>query len=573
MKEKTISLCQGKGSLSHNNRDFHPKNVDPSRTKDNVTFVSIPIEQAYDTLFGAAVERYNAKQKRKDRKIQNGYFEYQFNHKISPNVITSADKRKSFYEDVVQIGTKDDTGVGTADAETAAECLKEYMNGFRARNPNFYVFNAVLHVDEATPHLHIDYIPVGHYTRGVDTQNGIAQALKEMGYGMGKDAIARWRQSEYEILKAICSERGIKISEPKKSRGYSYSCEEYKEIQKEKARLTEELRPFREMSLSVQESGIKSTKLPFVNAAKVNIEDLEMLEKEKKAVIVQKAESKRLRDEAIARTAELDEREKQLAVQEADFREQKRQSSAKIEELLKEAEWEKSIAKNTRQRAEMTLSDADRIYNKQININDRLHETEMKLISANKTHQEYVKVLTDIARFFGVSNITDSEAVIEKHQQYIDKVKEFADVMRDEECGGKSWRVNYTPQLLREYFSNIKAKVSELEKENEESKTIISKLKARLDKIRTAFSKVIRAIRMFTSDEYFDELSRKGKALADGICYCTLTEFENSEDSDIAEDVRRPHIDAQIRDTAAQFYEHGTYERSSKVQNRNTYIR
>lgn len=432
MKGKTISLCQGKGSLSHNNRDFHPKNVDPSRTKDNVTFVSIPIEQAYDTLFGAAVKRYNAKQKRKDRKIQNGYFEYQFNHKISPNVITSSDKRKSFYEDVVQIGTKDDTGVGTADAETAAECLKEYMNGFQARNPNFYVFNAVLHVDEATPHLHIDYIPVGHYTRGVDTQNGIAQALKEMGYGMGKDAIARWRQSEYEILKAICSERGIKISEPKKPRGYSYSCEEYKEIQKEKARLTEELRPFREMSLSVQESGIKSTKLPFVNAAKVNIEDLEMLEKEKKAVIVQKAESKRLRDEAIARTAELDEREKQLAVQEADFREQKRQSSAKIEELLKEAEWEKSIAKNTRQRAEMTLSDADRIYNKQININDRLRETEMKLSNANKTNQEYIKVLTNIARFFGVSNITDSEAVIEKHQQYIDKVKEFADVMRDE---------------------------------------------------------------------------------------------------------------------------------------------
>lgn len=249
LKKKAISLCQGKGSLSHNNRVFSPKNVDLSRTKDNITFIQIPIERAYETLFGAAVERYNAKQKRKDRKIHNGYFEYQFNHKISPNVITSADKRKSFYEDVVQIGSKDDTGVGTADAEKAIVCLKEYINGFQTRNPNFYVFNAVLHVDEATPHLHIDYIPVGHYTRGVDTQNGIAQALKEMGYGTGKDAIARWRQSEYEILKAICSEHGIEISEPKKSRGYSYSCEEYKKIQQEKARLTEELQPFREMSL------------------------------------------------------------------------------------------------------------------------------------------------------------------------------------------------------------------------------------------------------------------------------------------------------------------------------------
>lgn len=59
------------------------------------------------------------------------------------------------------------------------------MNGFQARNLNFHVFNAVLHMDEATPHLHIDYIPIRHYKRGVDTQNGIAQALKEMGYGEG----------------------------------------------------------------------------------------------------------------------------------------------------------------------------------------------------------------------------------------------------------------------------------------------------------------------------------------------------------------------------------------------------
>lgn len=106
---KTLSHCQGKGSLSHNNRDFKPKNVDSGRTKNNVTFIKEPIGKAYEKLFGAAVERYNAKQKRSDRKIKNGYFEYQFNHAVSNSVITSPDKRKSFYEDVVQIGTKDDT--------------------------------------------------------------------------------------------------------------------------------------------------------------------------------------------------------------------------------------------------------------------------------------------------------------------------------------------------------------------------------------------------------------------------------------------------------------------------------
>lgn len=233
---KTISHCQGKGSLTHNNRRFSAKNVDSSRTGDNVVFIAQPIADAYDDLFGAAVERYNARQKRSDRKIKCGYFEHVFKRTPAQTVVTSADKRKSFYEDVVQIGAKDDTGVGSADAAVAAECLTEYMNSFQERNPNFFVFNAVLHLDEATPHLHIDYIPVGHYKQGVDTQNGIAQALKEKGHGVGKDAINRWRESERAVLERICKARGIAITAPEKSRG-SLTVEQYKEYAelKEKA--------------------------------------------------------------------------------------------------------------------------------------------------------------------------------------------------------------------------------------------------------------------------------------------------------------------------------------------------
>lgn len=232
---KTISHCQGKGSLTHNNRRFSAKNVDSSRTKDNIIFIEQPIADAYDDLFGAAIERYNAKQRRSDRKIKCGYFEHVFKRSPAQTVVTSADKRKSFYEDVVQIGTKDDTGVGSADAAVAAECLTEYMNGFQERNPNFRVFNAVLHMDEATPHLHIDYIPVGHYKQGVDTQNGIAQALKEMGFGTGKDAISRWRESERAVLEGICKAHGIEIAAPEKSRG-SLTVEQYKEYAKLKAK-------------------------------------------------------------------------------------------------------------------------------------------------------------------------------------------------------------------------------------------------------------------------------------------------------------------------------------------------
>ena len=160
--------------------------------------------------------------------IHGSYYEHLFGVKPCNTVRTAADKRKSFYEDVVQIGKKEDSGYGTEDFQLVADCLKEYMEGFQNRNPNFYVFNAVLHMDEATPHLHIDYIPVGHYKRGQDIQNGIAQALKEMGFGEGKQAIARWRAAEVEVLNKICLEHGIQPLAPEKARG-TLEIPEYKE--------------------------------------------------------------------------------------------------------------------------------------------------------------------------------------------------------------------------------------------------------------------------------------------------------------------------------------------------------
>ena len=239
MKEKRISFGQGKGSLTHNNREFMADNVDPLRTPQNITFVRQPIGEAYDQLFAESTERYNAKQKRNDRKVHGSYYEHLFGVKPCNTVRTAADKRKSFYEDVVQIGKMEDSGYGTEDFQLVADCLKEYMEGFQNRNPNFYVFNAVLHMDEATPHLHIDYIPVGHYKRGQDVQNGIAQALKEMGFGEGKQAIARWRAAEIEVLNKICLEHGIKPLAPEKARG-TVEIPEYKEQRRQNDELAEQ---------------------------------------------------------------------------------------------------------------------------------------------------------------------------------------------------------------------------------------------------------------------------------------------------------------------------------------------
>ena len=152
MSTKTISMCQGKGSLSHNNREFSAKNIDSSRTPNNVVFVQQALSDAYHQLFDEAVEKYNANQRRKDRKIGN-YFEHLFNRLPSKSVITGTNKHKSFYEHLVYIGTRKDTAVGTPDAEIAVACLREYMESFQKRNPNFYVFNAILHMDEVRAEL------------------------------------------------------------------------------------------------------------------------------------------------------------------------------------------------------------------------------------------------------------------------------------------------------------------------------------------------------------------------------------------------------------------------------------
>lgn len=158
---------------------------------------------------------------------------------------------------------------------------------------------------------------MGHYKRGVDTQNGIAQALKEMGYGSGKNAIAKWRQSEYLIFREICEKNGFIISEPEKSRGFSFAVEEYKEIQHEKKRLTEELQPLREMELAADESVIVGKKQILSHNISVSPEEFEQLEMQKKAVSVQMIDNKREHCIIEQEKQLLNERKADIAVNEA----------------------------------------------------------------------------------------------------------------------------------------------------------------------------------------------------------------------------------------------------------------
>lgn len=240
-----ISQVKGKGYLRHNNRDFISDNIDPARIKDNIIFKQQSLQDAYNDCFGDALEDYNAKQKRQDRKI-NDYFTHLFgkdpNDILSSRVLRTNDTNptKSFYEDLVQVGDKNTCGIGSDNANIAKQALIDYMQGnaalgipsYQERNPNLKVFNAVLHMDEATPHLHIDYIPIATgYKRGLTVQNGYNRALEQMGYD-GANGFKDWRAKERDVFRDICTSYGldIKPKEQEENRGISYDVAEYKQI-------------------------------------------------------------------------------------------------------------------------------------------------------------------------------------------------------------------------------------------------------------------------------------------------------------------------------------------------------
>lgn len=200
--KRTISFMTGKGSVNHNSRKFHAKNTDPKRSHWNVEYCNQDIREVYHELFDEALERYNSKQTRKDRKIEDYY-----------EKIRSGKQEKPFHEIILQIGDKDNMGATTKEGQMAARILDEYMKDFQRRNPTLRVFSAHLHMDEATPHLHIDFVP---YTtgskRGLDTRVSLKQALSALGFKGGtrmETELNQWVAAEKQQLASIMLEHGI----------------------------------------------------------------------------------------------------------------------------------------------------------------------------------------------------------------------------------------------------------------------------------------------------------------------------------------------------------------------------
>ena len=192
----------GKGSVNHNSRKFKAENVDGSRTHLNIDYCNENIKKVYHELFDEALEKYNDKQTRADRRIENYY-----------EKIRNSKQEKPFHELILQIGDKENMSAESENGALAREILDEYYRGFQERNPQLKVFSAHLHMDEATPHLHIDFVPFTTGSkRGLDTRVSLKQALAAQGFKgetRGDTEWNQWVSAEKSALAFVMERHGI----------------------------------------------------------------------------------------------------------------------------------------------------------------------------------------------------------------------------------------------------------------------------------------------------------------------------------------------------------------------------
>ena len=248
--KRTISAMVGQGSVNHNSRKFHAKNTDPERSHLNITYCQENIKAVYHELFDEALERYNAKQTRADRRIEDYY-----------EKIRSGKQEKPFHEIILQVGNRDDMSADSEEGQLAAAVLDEYMKGFQERNPQLRVFSAHLHMDEATPHLHIDFVPFTTGSkRGLDTRVSLKQALAAQGFKGGSRGDTEWSQwvrSEKEQLSLVMERHGIEW-EDKGTHDKHLSVLDYKKEQRAKdIAVLETIKTEKESQVESQERRLK----------------------------------------------------------------------------------------------------------------------------------------------------------------------------------------------------------------------------------------------------------------------------------------------------------------------------
>lgn len=288
--KRTISAMSGDGVVAHNRRTYIAENVDPTRTHLNIEYCYTPTEQAYHELFDDALAEFNAKQKRKDRCIKNYY-----------EKIRDGKQEKTFYEVIFQVGNKDDMGAAGENGELAKDILDKFYHSFLERNPHLHVYSAHLHMDEATPHLHIDFIPFTTGSkRGLSTRVSLKQALADQGItGEGRSLTERdlWVQEEKEALAEIMLEHGIEWEQKGEHREHLSVLEFKREKRKEElAELEQTIERVQQQQVSIKAvEQIEVKPLPLTSKVAIDKEDYQTLVTAAQKYVVQEKQEGKLK--------------------------------------------------------------------------------------------------------------------------------------------------------------------------------------------------------------------------------------------------------------------------------------
>lgn len=274
--QRTISAMVGKGSVNHNSRKFKAENVDADRSQLNIDYCNESIKKVYHELFDKALERYNAKQTRADRKIANYY-----------EKIRSSKQEKPFHELILQIGYKENMSAESDNGQLAMQVLDEYYRSFQERNLQLRVFSAHLHLDEATPHLHIDFVPFTTGSKcGLDTRVSLKQALAAQGFKGGSRGDTEWSQwvlFEKKQLAAVMERYGIEW-EQKGTHEKHLSVLDYKkqqrteEIERLESKIIDKQTEFETLSKCIENYDKGTTALSQMQNALENVPEYQLSE-------------------------------------------------------------------------------------------------------------------------------------------------------------------------------------------------------------------------------------------------------------------------------------------------------
>lgn len=517
----SVKMNKAATNIPHNNRQLTEEeykqpaheHIIREKSSDNIVIRQSTIQEAYKEVFGEAVEEYNAKQKRKDRKIDD-YYLHVYHSK-------TLDLQR---EMIIGLGNKEDwEKLGYEKKKEAGQLIKEVIEDFiNDKKDHIHVYNAVVHLDEAgAPHAHINFIPLAHgYKNGLKTQPSWTKSLAQMGYpGKGRKPFMAFRETEVERIGRIAKKYGIerKLGETNPLPDVQ-TYKRVKDLEKQAKAKEAEIEGL-EQEYSQKDRALKEQ---YTEQARA----LQSYEEKLKSELEAKEIDLELLDGELAEKQELAHGAEESARQ---ARQQAQEAQGEAERLQKEADRLKSQVIDSNR----ALSEKDQLINRQeaqLERNDQLFNEQTRQYDEQTDFiNRRTRALKDIERASRViyndenvrpNKLNPDEVILKKeHYKNLKQRAGFSDIIGNfaSTIVSKIQQTSIYKALEAEMnkwknaYNNLKAKYNKLEKENENLRQELGKLRHQNDVGRDLGMLCERYLPQDERDSLYRRLSRLKK--------------------------------------------------------------